>query len=446
MLFNYIYITFLFIQIYIFLQLSQCNDINIIRLLNETNQNETNNTDISNETTFIEFYEETEKECSILLDCFNCTINPLCRWQRSNESCIPFYPFDGNYSIPELNESYSENDIIIINTFIKFIRKSCFLPYISYIENNNSDIYNKISVKYCGQHYITTKLDNYSREFLIKLNNISGMYGLPNILCEYVILSGPNRFDVNIKINESESTNFYLLYSENSFYFWDHINKSRAFSIFNTGRRANTFIYYGLKSFNSPPFQISFKVNKSDDSDSQTVGYILIALIILIFIVVVSSIIYIRYNSLLFNKSKNLDKKYINEEEETIKSKSDFNTNIFQELKRENIDYINKKVRSEQVVNKNDLKDTEEYKDNYIGNKIYSYDETNFGKLESLNNINGNNICCFDNEIIKNKNEIYLAKCGHKYHFECFNKLAQEAMNVNGQKIKCVACKRIIPP
>ena len=449
MFFLWVYIESIFFHIYIFVRLTQGSNIVNIRLLNETNKNETIDINISNETTYIKSYDEAEKECSILSDCFNCTINPYCKWLRLNESCIPYYPFDKEYSIPVLNQSFYENDIDIINTHIDFIRKSCFLPYIPFNQNNNTHIYNNLSVKYCGQHDIIAQLANYTDEFLIELNNISDIYGTPNILCEYAILSGPNFFDVNIVINENESTNFYLLYSESSLYFFDHINETQTFTIRNTARKSNTFIYYGLQSFNSSPFRITFKVKKPE-SNSQAVGYILIALIIITFIIIVTSIIYIRYNSILFNKNKNLDKNNINEEEEKIREKIDSSGYPLKDGKNEDFDDINnKKIKSEEIINKQDIYNTEYPMDNYSGQKngkIKSFDETAVGKLKKMNNMNDNNVCCLDNELINNKNEIYKAKCGHKYHLKCFNKLSLDAINIKDKQLKCIICQRIVYP
>ena len=455
MLFQKISLISNFIIIYLFIEISLSKKINFIRFLNETNVtypiNETNGTNFTygindtNETIETDrLYEEVLEECSLFLDCFNCTIDPYCRWERSNESCIPFIPYNRSFSIPVLSKNYLYNDIDILNSHIYFIRKACFLPYNPFIENNNTYDYNTLSVKYCGEHDITNHLSNYSKEFLIELKDINGTFGLPNILCEYVILSGPNRFLTDIVINENESTNFYLLYSENSFYFYDLFNETTTLTIRNTGRRTNTFIYYGLKSFNSSPFKITFKENIPEDSDSQTVGYILIVLIIIIFIIIVASIIYIRCNSNLFKKD--LKQKIIYDEEEKIAEKSNFSENNVKIIQNENLlnNAPNRKSETENIkYNINTQIEKDIYLEKKI-NKVYTY---NGNKISKLNNMNDMDICCFDNEIIKNIGEKYIAKCGHKYHLQCFNKLCQDSMNVYGQlKLKCPVCQQIIYP
>ena len=315
MILKKIQILFIFILIYNFINSFPRKFKNLFRILNEANNPDMAN-DINKKNTSdkeeVVYYEN----CSEFNDCFNCTVIPTCRWIWSNQTCISYRPFVKNYSIPVLNNSYVDNNITILNSYVNFIRKVCFLPYIPFMENNNSLIYNNISVEYCGQHHITTPISEFSSKFRIELNNMTGMYGLPNLLCEYIILSGPSSFDANIEINAEHSQDFFLLYSEDSRYFSSHINESRSFGIYATGRKANTFVYYGLDSFNSSPFTITFKHSKVSKS-SQKTGYIMIGLIIFIFILVVSSIIYIRNNSILFK-----NKKEISEEEEKFEEKS----------------------------------------------------------------------------------------------------------------------------
>jgi len=448
-------IILIFIDLFIFIITSTNSNENIFRKLNETNSteeidiNSTDSIDINsteeidiNLTDLIDINstEEierniTEMDCLSLLDCFNCTINQYCRWNWSNDSCNLYEPYNENYTIPPLGELYIQNDIYILNEHINFIRKVCFLPFIPYSENNNSLLYNNISVKYCGPHYITTLPEKYSKEFIIALNNLNGIYGLPNILCEYIILSGPNWFETNIEINENETENFYLLYSENSLYFSEHINESKTFTISNTGRKANTFIYYGLKSFNSPPFKITFKVNISQ-KDSQKTGYVYIALIIAIFIFVVTSIIYIRLNSKLFKKNKTK----ISEEGEKMKTKSDFNEDCID--KKGNLNVLENKDQSQkgEILDKT-AQNTPDNSLSKTNNINFSFDNV---KIKKLNDLNELNICCLDNQLIYDQNEIYRAKCGHIYHLKCFYSLLIN--NVGQLELRCVSCSKIIYP
>lgn len=458
MIFQNAHLIFNLIQIYIFIKLSISN-INNLRILNEANQteetevtqiaiNSTNqvyesNITIKNETNKTnKLSEEQINEmriiCSTFTDCFNCTVVQYCRWY--NNSCVLYRQYYRNYSIPILYNKYEYNDIDILDDYVNFIRKSCFLYYTPFLENDNSPIYNNISIKYCGKHYITNHLDNYSKEFKIELNNINGIYGVPNILCEYVILSGPNSFDVNVDINENDKKNFYLLYSDNSLYFYKHFNESTVFRISSTSRRANTFVYYGLKSLNSSPFKITFKESKEEKS-SQTTGYILIAIIALIFIIIVSSIIYIRCNSKLFKK----DKTHIQEEEEKIKDKTEFNINTI----NNNTDIKNNDnntlqlTNNSNIINSTDPITPDALKENEIQKQFFF---ENLGNNE-INNINGIYLCCFDNQIINNVNEIYKARCGHLYHLQCINKLIQNNIALTGKlEFRCLSCQTIIYP
>jgi hypothetical protein len=285
-------------------------------------------------------------------------------------------------------------------------------------------------VEYCGQHHITTPISEFSSKFRIELNNMTGMYGLPNLLCEYIILSGPSSFDANIEINAEHSQDFFLLYSEDSRYFSAHINESRSFGIYATGRKANTFVYYGLESFNSSPFTITFKQSKESKS-SQRTGYIMIGIIIFAFIIVVSSIIYIRNNSILFN-----NKKDISEEEEKFGEKSESSTNY---NPGKSIDENSNQIINHDIGNNTPDKLIAKEKGNQ-----FNFDNANITKFND--NDNGD-ICCLDNKIIKTKNEAYHAKCGHTYHIKCYNNLLNNIEIIDGKKeLKCVNCQNIIYP
>jgi hypothetical protein len=429
MILKKIQIIFIFILIYNFINSFPRKFKNLFRILNEANNPDMANAINKKNTSDIEevvYYEN----CSEFNDCFNCTVIPTCRWIWSNQTCISYRPFVKNYSIPVLNNSYADNNITILNSYVNFIRKVCFLPYIPFMENNNSLIYNNISVEYCGQHHITTPISEFSSKFRIELNNMTGMYGLPNLLCEYIILSGPSSFDANIEINAEHSQDFFLLYSEDSRYFSAHINESRSFGIYATGRKANTFVYYGLESFNSSPFTITFKQSKESKS-SQRTGYIMIGIIIFAFIIVVSSIIYIRNNSILFN-----NKKDISEEEEKFGEKSESSTNY---NPGKSIDENSNQIINHDIGNNTPDKLIAKEKGNQ-----FNFDNANITKFND--NDNGN-ICCLDNKIIKTKNEAYHAKCGHTYHIKCYNNLLNNIEIIDGKKeLKCVNCQNIIYP
>ena len=400
----------------IFIDFSNCNNINNFRFLNESNEiKEIELKNISN--------------CSTISDCFNCSLNPFCRWIWNNETCIEQQE---QYIIPKLNITHTEDDIKYINSYINFIRKICFLPFTPFIKNNNSQIYNNISIKYCGPHYITYQLNNYINGFKIELNSISGIYGAKNILCEYVFLSGPSRFEANIEINENETENFLLLFGENGLLLSHNINKSGILEVRNTAQRANTFIYYGLKSFNSSPFKITFKFTPNQESSSQTWGYILIALIIVSFIFILICIIYIRYNSQLFEK-----KIKISDESQKMKEKNDFNE------KSLNSDKEKKQIFENESFN--NTKGEEITPDNLLNKKNENKFIFENSKNNELNQLV--NICCFDNQLISNVKDIFKAKCGHVYHLQCYKRLLQNSQNINGKlDIMCISCKKIIYP
>ena len=330
---------------------------------------------------------KTENDiCYNYTDCFNCTINPKCRWNWTNEFCEKYDPYDEKYKINELNKDYSMNDIDALNSFVNFIRQACFLHKNPYEENKTIDTYNKISSRYCGAHYITTPLKDYKDNFRIELNNFQDKYGVPNILCEYIIVSGPNNFKAKINIDSDHANEFYLLYSEDSLNFNNHIKENQNLEILNTGTRANTFVFYGLKSFDSSPFKISFKEEKIDSSSSDTVGYILIALIVIISALIISSIIIIRKKSNLFKKTKKKDNR---DESESIRSDNGLDLSEQKKIK----DNKNEYLASSMSTNKNETKTPEELivknKDNFLSKKMIKNNSNLNNKefdIQDLNN------------------------------------------------------------
>ena len=126
----------LLIELCIFLIISTKKQNNLIRFLSETNTTNILNSTNSNNSTqsIIPTNIYISHFCNKYLDCFNCTKNPSCKWEKSKNVCIPFYQSNNNYSLPIL---YKDINILKLNDHVNFIRKSCFMPFSPYIENNN---------------------------------------------------------------------------------------------------------------------------------------------------------------------------------------------------------------------------------------------------------------------------------------------------------------------
>ena len=390
---QFIFLKILLIEIYILIKVTSNKGINTFRKLPESDPNSNSNS----------------SSCFSFSDCFNCTLNQNCRWYWTNESCVPFEHFDRNYSLPILRNS--ESNLTIINDYINFMRKACFNPHIPYIESNKSIFYNNISVKYCGPHFIATTEDNIKSDLKIEMKNIKGIFGIPNILCEYIILSGPSSFDIRIQINKPEANNFYLLYSEDSINFTRHINDSTSLSLKMKINYVHTFVFYAKKSFYSPPFSISY-IESIEKRKSQITGYIMLSLIIIIFIIIIFGIIYIRKRSKIFMSTK------INasEEDEKINDKKD-------QIKI--VEKISIGPVSPGIIGRYNPQTP----DTFLVEKKFVF----------------NNICCVDKSIIVEENDIYTATCGHLYHVGCFNQLVEDLKkSKEKQELKCVSCQEVI--
>ena len=399
---KFIKIQLLLLELYILIKVSSNNEINIFRNLEESHSEQTS--------------------CFSLSDCFNCTLNPNCRWIWKNESCIPYENSNKDYSLQILSKD-NYNNITTINSHINFIRKICFKPITPYIENNNSIFYNNISLKYCGPHYITTSEDNIKNDFKIEMNKINGFFGIPNLLCEFIILSGPNSFDIRIQINETLANNFYLLYSEDSINIKENINKTKTLSLEIDNKKVNTFIFYCLQALNSSPFVITYNEN-IETKTSQATGYIMIALIVIILALIIFGIIYIRNHSKIFKKQK------FNLSDEDIKINDMLNIN----------DLKNKKINENKYSDKKTITPLSP-------SVIDKFNPQTPEALFQENKFLYNDICVVDNTFIIDKNDIYKAKCGHLYHIDCFKKLVEEMKNSQEeQELKCVSCHEIIYP
>ena len=345
-------------------------------------------------------------DCSLFSDCFNCSIIPTCRWNTSTELCISYEQSNPNYSINEIDFS-KNNNLTKLNQYFNFIRNVCFLPKSPMINNYlNTKNYNFKSVEYCGEHYIM-KNEQEITKLKIELNQINGSYSLPNLLCEYIFFSGPNNFELNIKINQKESNNFFLLYSSDSLNFTEIINSSTILNLNMKPNNLNTLLFYSLKSFDEAPFKITYKPNFWYETVKVT-GYILLAFIVIILFAIVFIIIYMRRNLSLFKKKK---------KEKKIS---------YEKSKGEEIALMKKTSNETNVTGPSIIKNfTPSTPAKFLKKENFSY-----------------NKCALDGLYLNNNEDIFEAKCGHFYHKKCFNKLKENKNN--NKDVKCVTCQQII--
>ena len=287
------------------------------------------------------------------------------------------------------------------------------MPFNPYIENNNYLSYNNISLKYCGPQYIINNGLNIKSDFKIEIKNINGIYGRPNLLCEFIILTGPS-FYVNIEINEEEINNFYLLYSQDYLNFIQYINSSISLYIETGVNKLNTFLFYGLKSFDKSPFIIKYKENIVEKATEAT-GYIMIALGCVIIIILILSIILLRKRLIIFKKG---EKKVIFDDKEKLK-------NNFNKKKSDEIllkEKTTKEENSKYIYNFSPLTNTP----THLLKKAFQYN------------------CSICNKMFDNVNEMKRAKCGHFYHIFCFENLIEKMKYLKEKEIKCVICQEIL--
>ena len=407
----------LLIELCIILIISSKKQNNLIRYLSETNS--TNITNSINSNYLNDSFQPInslnfENSCNKYLDCFNCTKNPSCKWQKEKDFCIHFYTsnYNNNYSLPILSK---EINILNLNQHVNFIRKSCLMPFNPYIENNNYLNYNNISLKYCGPHYIINNGLNIKSDFKIEINNINGIYGIPNLLCEFIILTGPS-FYVNIELNVDEINNFYLLYSKDYLNFIQYINTSISLYIDTGMNKLNTFLFYGLKSFDKSPFIIKYKENIVEKATEAT-GYIMIALGCVIILILVFAIIFLRKNLIIFKKKV---KKVISDDNEKLKN--NFN-----------------KKRSDEIL----LKEKEKITNGQNSKYIYNFSPLTNTPTPFLKKAFQYN-CSICNKMFDNNDEMKKAKCGHFYHVYCLDNLIEKMNNLKEKEIKCVICEEII--
>ena len=243
-------------------------------------------------------------ECSDNIDCFNCTLTQGCKWE--NNTCI-------NFNITEYNET--EYNSTEYNTTLldpksnkslfydlKYIRNTCFPDKVPNKPEENY-IYNEISDKYCGNNFIIMDYGRLVKGYKIELKNNSDIYGLPNLICDYVLNHGQARLDVDIFINRSLSQDFLLYYSEDL----DNniqINYSTTLSLFHTNYNSASFLYYSNKTFETSPFIIYLRIYIYYEEESEVLTYLFLAANIGFVVLSIVGIIIVRKCSLFFKLKK----------------------------------------------------------------------------------------------------------------------------------------------
>ena len=250
-------------------------------------------------------------ECHKVYDCFNCVVNPHCKWDNNINICDN-YNESSPYAIKVPNNTEDKYDEEIMSEFLLFIKNACYKSYKPYYSNYNNYTYNEMSNKYCGQHLIPID-DNTT----IKLNKIDDSYGFPNIVCEYLFEYCPGGYDAIINIKENYINNITLFYHHDSQIESKILikNPSSEIHLF-TGINTLAFTYYSPMTFYEVPFEIKI-IKRKEEKTSQTMGILLLIFIIISLILIVSCIIYIRKTSKILRPDT---LEYSSDEKENIMS------------------------------------------------------------------------------------------------------------------------------
>lgn len=240
----------------------------------------------------IKIISSDSEDCSKYLNCFNCTLSLNCSWK--DKKCVNS-PEIRNFTLFK-----TDNKTILFNN-MKYLKNICYeskTPYI--IDDNKNNVYNKMYENYCGKRKIVVTNDILLKGYKIQLNKVNNKYGYPNMLCEYIFISGSNRHDLEIYINRSLSKDFLLFYSENNNKGLV-INYTKTLSLLDDFYQSAFFLYYSNKSFDTPPFIISFKEYRYVGKD--ILQYLFLLAIIAFVAIIVTGIIYVRKNSIFFDKN-----------------------------------------------------------------------------------------------------------------------------------------------
>lgn len=254
-----------------------------------------------------------QDQCSDILDCFNCTLSENCFWK--NKTCI--------YSSKPKNISlFKSNNKTTLFYNMKYLRNICYETKPPYTINDKNIIFEE-NEKYCGNRKIILTNEVLLKGFKVQLNNVDEKYGISNILCEYIFTSGGWRHDVDIFINRSLSQDFLLFFLESGTKGLE-VNYSKTITLSNTHIEPVSFLYYSNRTFDTPPFIINFKEYRYDDGDSLVLTILFLLLILAFIGGIVGSIIYVRKNSIFFDKNM---KKYIKININQVKKENDENDN-----------------------------------------------------------------------------------------------------------------------
>ena len=304
------------------------------------------------------------EDCLSKHDCFNCSSVEGCVWE--NETCINYNESSlynsSEYNLTECNYSLSDPNINKDDLYLnlKYIRNTCFPDKVPN-KPEEKYIYNELSDKYCGNNFIILNNHRLINGYKIELINNSGIYGTPNLLCEYVLNHGQSRIDVDIFINRTLSKDFSLFYSEDLLYNI-YINYSTTLTVYSTDYYSVSFFYYSNKSFETSPFIIYFKVYSDIEEETNALTYLFLAAMIGFVALTIIGIIIMRQCSLFFklkkndikdnnenNINKNKELSIISEKniEENSKNEIEIDLHELKQIKSNTIDSYKKNENSE---------------------------------------------------------------------------------------------------
>ena len=308
------------------------------------------------------------EDCTEKHDCINCTLLIDCQWE--NNQCINI-----NKTIRRSLNNKSNRKIsnTVYNLFdlgnettkfnnLKYLYNKCYHKISPYTVEDNS-LYDITSEKYCGKKNIIITNEMLINGYNIKLNNVNGTYGYPHIICQYLFLSGSNRHDVDIYINNSYKEDFLLFYTGD---YKDHIqiNYTSTISLHSSCYKTVSFFYYSDKTFDISPFIIRFKDYKR--ASYSILQYFFLAGLILLMSAIIGGIIYIRNHSKILNK-KIMSYEDINEQSNDFNNnKKDSNLEVISEKKNENKNSANDIIGYD---NSNNYLEQVKKKDNYDTSK-----------------------------------------------------------------------------